>query len=301
MKKVFFALLGATAMTLIPTSVNAATQTNYDNGECIIVVNTNETANIGSTNCRIKVEQGGVLNINGAVIQKMTTFDGTDGNRMNDAAVLNLGGTVNMNSGKIYANYGYGIVNHNNGTVNVRGGIIHSVLHQAIHADNGTINISGGEVKGAIGGESAIQTYGTLNHTGGTINGKPAAQAVKASTSATNANEEITITVTTSEKPAATQANTTTPAKNTAKSTPVANTETTETKDEPIVEEKADEAMKVAAKVEPKAETEAEEEQTEEQTEAKANDINPVAVTIAAIATVLGGASAAIMINRLRH
>lgn len=300
MKKVIFALLGATAMALIPSSVNAMTQKNYDDGECVITVENNETANIGSTNCRIKVKQGGVLNINGATIQKLTTFNGVDDEvgKLNDAAILNLGGTVNVKNGLVYARYGYGIISHNGGTVNVSGGTVHSVLHQAIHSDSDTINISGGNVKGAIGGEEAVHTYGKLNITGGAINGTPVNQQAKA-------DETITITVTTSEKKTeAAPAQKAEPAKTVAKTTPIVKTPETDNKN---TEEKAeteastiDKTIKNEKKSDKKAETKEETTEADAETE-QTDDSNIMTIAITAIALAIGGAATAITINRLRH
>lgn len=318
MKKLIFALFGATAMALIPTGVNATTQKDYGNGECAIVVNAGETANIGSTNCRIL--NYGTLNINGATIQKLTTFDGVadDGiGRFYDAAILNRGGIVNMNGGTVYANYGYGIVNRDGGTVNVKGGTIHSILHQAIHSNSGNVNVYGGTLKGAIGGEQVIYTNGNVTICGGSFNGPKSNRGTAAETAncpkqvepvkaASSDAETFTITVTASikdDKKAETTASPKTTAKATTTTKKVATTQTAtsttpKAAEEKTVENKTETPKKTEQKEDKKADTEnAEKTEGEENTE----DNNMLVFAIAAIITVLGTATAAVVTSRIRH
>lgn len=310
MKKVIFALLGATAMTLIPTGVNATTQKDYGNGECAIVIGKTETVNISSTNCRIL--NRGTLNINGATINKLSEFNGIEGDgidKFGDAAILNDGGTINMNSGKVYADYGYGIINRG-GIVNVKGGTIHSILHQAIHSNSGKVNISSGTLKGAIGGEEVIYANSGLTICGGNFNSKRSNLGAEAETqncpkAAETETVKITVTASIKDNTPAKQQNTATSTKSTTTTKPVTTAKTNTTNPEPTTVAQATEEKKTEAKTDEKVvekkDEEVKAEEAKNETSENNEDNNTLIFAVAAIVAVLGVASTAIVINRIRR
>ena len=311
MKKVIFALLGATAMTLIPTGVNATTQKDYGNGECAIVIDRTETVNISSTNCRIL--NRGTLNINGATINKLSEFNGIEGDgigKFGDAAILNDGGTINMNSGKVYADYGYGIINRG-GIVNVKGGTIHSILHQAIHSNSGKVNISSGTLKGAIGGEEVIYANSGLTICGGNFNSKRSNLGAEAETqncpkAAEPETVKITVTASIKDNTPAKQQNTATSTKSTTSTKPVTTAKTNTTNNpKPTTVAQATEEKKTEVKTDEKVvekkDEEVKAEEAKNETSENNEDNNTLIFAVAAIVAVLGVASTAIVINRIRH
>lgn len=285
-KKYIFALLGALAMTFVPQSVNA------------------------TDGCNITVASGETKTIN---------YNVNDVNNYSDDCHITNHGTLNIAGGSIYAKYGYAI-NNRGGIVNITDGSITSALHQAIWSYGGTVTVKGGTLESANGYEENIYfaANGNLNLCGnysydGAANvtnvcPKPAqAPAKTPSASTQSASETITITVTSSEKKTETPKTTvqnTAKTQSVAKSQPVTNTT-------PKVEEKAEAKAetKTEPKTETKTETKAEEKPatTEVKTELpsagkdeKAESDNTIAIVIAATIAVLGSASAAILINRLR-
>ncbi len=280
-KKYIFALLGALAMTFIPQSVNAT-------DSCNITVASGETKTIS-------------YNVNAT-------------NNSNDCHIANYG-TLNIAGGSIYADYGYAI-NNRGGIVNITGGSITSALHQAIWSNGGTVTVKGGTLKSAGGYEENIYfaANGNLNLCGnysydGAANvtnvcPKPAqAPAKTPSASTQSTSETITITITSSEKKTETPKTT---VQNTAKTQSVAKSQPV-TSTAPKIEEKTE--VKAETETETKTETKAEEKSatTEAKTELpsagkdeKAESNNTIAIVIAATIAVLGSASAAILINRLR-
>lgn len=297
-------------MTLIPTGVNATTQKDYGNGECVIVIGKTETVNINSTNCRIL--NRGTLNINGATINKLSEFNGIEGDdigKFGDAAILNDGGTINMNSGKVYAGYGYGIINRG-GIVNVKGGTIHSILHQAIHSNSGKVNISSGTLKGAIGGEEVVYANSGLTICGGNFNSKRSNLGTEAETqncpkAAETETVKITVTASIKDNTPAKQQNTATSTKSTTSTKPVTTAKTNTTNPEPTTVAQATEEKKTEVKTDEKVvekkDEEVKAEEAKNETSENNEDNNTLIFAVAAIVAVLGVASTAIVINRVRR
>ena len=292
MKKLVFALIGALAMASIPLNVNAA-------DECVIRVNSGETKTINYNANGCRVENYGTLNVvNGANISKYT---------QNSYAAIDNYGTLNVSGGTIYADYGYTIMNHA-GNVNISGGTIHSILHQAVWSKAGTnTKVTGGTLKGAIGGEEVVYSNGNLTICGGNFNGPRSNRGTAAETAncpkpaepaKTNTEpEKHTITVTVSVKKnettnaAATKAvATTTKATNKTVATQTQATTTTQKAEDKPAEKKEATPKKTETE---KTEKDNDDKQTE--------DNNLFVFAIAAIITVFGTATAAIVTSRIRH
>ena len=277
MKKYIFALLGALAMAFVPQSANAT-------DSCDITIASGETKTISH-------------NVNVA-------------NNSNDCHITNYG-TLNIAGGSIYADYGYA-VNNRGGIVNITGGTVTSALHQAIWSNGGTVTVKSSTLKSAGGHEENIYfaANGDLNLCGnysydGAANvtnvcPKPAqAPAKTPSASTQSTSETITITITSSEKKTETPKTT---VQNTAKTQSV-------TKSQPVTNTTPKMEEKTEVKAETKTETKTEEKPatTEAKTELpsagkdeKAESNNTIAIVIAATIAVLGSASTAFLINRLR-
>lgn len=291
MKKNIFALLGAVAIASIPLNASAT-----DN--CAIVVNSGETQTINyATSCR--VENHGTLNItSGANITKYA---------QDSYSAIDNYGTLNISGGLIYADQGYAVRNHG-GYINMYGGTVNSALHQAIWVTSGSVKVTGGSLKSAGGYEENIYTTGNLTVCGTNYSHNPEAQVndicKKAATkpaptqpSSSQNSETITITVISRDKNegASSTPTTTKPAQSTAKSeTSAQNTPAT-------IEEKQEAKTETATKksAEEKAENESETNLPTAGSE-KQNDDNIFAIIIAATIAVLGTASTAILVNRLR-
>ena len=275
MKKYIFALLGTLAMAFIPTNVNAASS-------CDITVASGETKTID-------------YYISSASDRK-------------DCHITNFG-TLNITAGtSIYADTGYAI-NNRSGIVNMTGGIVSSALHQAIWSNGGTVTIKGGTLESANGHEENIYfaSAGSLNLCGnysydGAANvtnvcPKPAPAKTQSAASTSN-KETVTITIATSEKKTETPKTTvqsTSKTQSVAKSQPVTNaTPKIEEKTEAKTEEKPAATETDSAKAEAKTEL------PSAGKDEKAESNNTIAIIIAATIAVLGSASAAMLINRLR-
>ena len=291
MKKVFFALLGALAMTLIPQSVNAT-------DECLITINRGETKTINyATNCRI--DNYGSLNVtSGANIAKYTQ----------DAfAAIENYGTLTISGGSVYADYGYAIRNRG-GYINMYGGTVNSALHEAIWVSAGTTKVTGGTLKSAGGYEKNIYTLGKLitcgnaytYNSGAVIDNSSCPQSKPSSNTASEKKTEtITITVKSSSQKSATNSTTTTKSVNSA---PAENKTEQKAEEQPVAETPAETEKQPDNKTQ-----ELVNESTNEPTlptagtDAPAEEKNNTfAVIVAATVAVIGSASAAILINRIR-
>ena len=282
MKKVIFALLGAVALAFIPLNVSAA-----DRSCEITVSGGNRTINYdlnaayGSNDCHVYVERGATL--------------------------------IVENGGKIYANSDYAIWNKG-GIVIVRGGLtsVRSALHPAIWSNGGTVQVYSGSLSSAGGYEENITftQSGTLTNCGSysydTINGaqvnidnsscpasKPApapAAEPKPAEPVKSSSEKVTVTIISREKTE--QKTTSAPAPQTTQKTETVAETPAETKEEIKTETPA------KAETEGKVETAAKEEKLPEAGEGSEN--NELAIIIAATIAVLGSATTAVFVNRLR-
>ena len=117
----------------------------------------------------IRVEGSGIFTLDGAIID--TALENPVSNGQFAVGVFS-GGTVNINSGSIkagwYAISGNGNDKDSESVININGGELISTADFAIyHPQNGSLNISGGTVNGAAGALSVNR--GTLNITGGKL------------------------------------------------------------------------------------------------------------------------------------
>lgn len=299
-KKVIYALLGATAIALIPLNANAASEIDsceiVNNGVMTINYDVN-AKNDKADSCHI-VNNGTLTIASGANIYK---------NTRNQYAPIDNYGTLNITGGTITANRGSSAVYNHSGNANISGGTVRSVLHQAVMADTNTsTKITGGQLIGAIGGEETVYTTGNLTYCNGegkyneeakvdnsTCPAKPAASTKK---------ETITITINTSKKTTSTpvkqQPVTTT--KNTATKTTSAKTETIatvtpETKAEEKPEtKKVETTPKTTKKTAQKKEAKNENQEIEE-----ANDVT--AAVLATAAAIIIGSASIVAIATKRH
>ncbi len=304
MKKYIIALIGALAAASLPLNAHAT-----DN--CVIKVNSGESQTINyATECR--VENYGVLNVtSGANITK---------NTQDAYAAIENYGTLNIGGGSIYADYGYAVRNRG-GYINMYGGTVNSALHQAIWVTSGTVKVTGGTLKSAGGYEENIYTTGKLITCNDSYTRnpeaqvdssscpKPVAQAAPkaAAPAASNKSETITITINSTEKKTTTTTttpNTTAPVSTvTTNVKPVAAKEETKTEailatakiETPIAEEDIKEAPETVAKVDEKTVKESVEEEVEEE-----KTDHTLGIIISATIAVLGSASVALLLNRLR-
>jgi len=283
-KKVIFALLGAVAMAFIPLNVSAADRSceiTVSGGTKTINYDLNDA--YGSNDCHVHVERGATL--------------------------------IVENGGKIYADSDYAIQNKG-GIVIVRGSLtsVRFALHPAIWSNGGTVQVFGGTLSSAGGHEENITftQSGTLTNCGSysydTINGaqvnidnsscpasKPApaptpAAEPKPAEPAKSSSEKITITIISREKTE--QKTTSAPAPQTTQKTETVTNTPVETKEEAKTETPA------KAETEEKVETAAKEEKLPEAGQADSD--NSIAIIIAATIAVLGAASTAVFVNRLR-
>jgi hypothetical protein len=318
-KKYIFALIGALGLAFVPLNANAVAQKTDANGNCYIQVNSGEYATINyNTNGCYVVNNGNLTIANGAKIVKKISGD--------NHGVIDNYGTLTISGGYLEAYYGYGIF-HNAGKLTISDGTINAPLHQVIWAKAGTnTRITGGSFRSAIGGEEAIYTKGTLAICSGNFNasnrsnlgkvaetaGCPTSKPTQAKV-ASASSETITITIESSTKKTNTaKATTSKPVvKTTVNNAPKRSTVKPVTK--PAAKQEVEKSIKAddeknetSAKTndEPKKASTKAETQTETKTETlpeagKSN--NAFAIAIAATITVLGSASAGILISRIRR
>lgn len=255
--------------------------------------------------CEITVSSG----------SKTINYDLNDAYGSNDCHVyVERDATLTVeNGGKIYANSDYAIWNKG-GIVIVRGGLtsVRSALHPAIWSNGGTVQVYGGTLSSAGGYEENITftQSGTLTNCGSysydTINGaqvnidnsscpasKPApapAAEPKPAEPAKSSSEKVTVTIISREKTE--QKTTPAPAPQTTQKTETVAETPAETKEEIKTE------TPTKAETEEKAETAAKEEKLPEAGEGSEN--NELAIIIAATIAVLGSATTAVFVNRLR-
>lgn len=104
-------------------------------------------------------ENPGVLNLDNVLIYGNNAYMGA-------GAIHNVGGIVNINSGRIYDNHAlFGGAIRNQGTINLNGGIIEDNSAQdggGIMNWGGTVNLNGGTISGnyAYGSGGGIHNYG---------------------------------------------------------------------------------------------------------------------------------------------
>ena len=290
MKKYIFALLCALAMTLIPQSVNAA------------------------SDCDITVASGETKTINYYISSR---------DDRKDCHITNYGTLYIKGNASIYADSGYAI-NNQGGTVYIQGGTVISALYGAVWSNNGAIvitgnaalsNANGYEEHVAFAGESAKYEACTKNYTYDDSAAKevkvtntcqaPAKAPAKSQTSAPAENKEtITITITTRKQTGSQNTNT---QNTTTKSTPKTSAPSQSTKQSQPAAVKTPTEAKTEEKVETKVEVKTEEKVKEAKNEEvlpeageSENSDNILAVIIAATIAVLGTASTAILVNRLR-
>lgn len=124
-----------------------------------------------SINC---ANGSGIRVINGA----QATMNGGSVNAQNGVFIANQGSAFTMNDGQItgsqYGIVGNGLSQNAGTTINIKGGSVSSSVYIAIfHPQAGTLNVTGGSVQGPLGG-IGIKS-GTLNISGGTIAGTSSA------------------------------------------------------------------------------------------------------------------------------
>lgn len=298
MKKYIFALICALCLITLPQNVNATTQTGpADN--CVITVASNEKYTINEkTDCRI--ENNGTLTVqSGTYIKKMAH---------DDNGVINNHGTVNIYGGYLEAYYGMTIVNW--GTVNVYGGTLYAPLHQAVWGKPGSsTNIYGGDLITALGNEQAIYTRGSLTICGGKFNTTVRSNLSEAVVTEKCQKSEPAqpTTPTTNTQPATSQStsqSTATTKKQTAQANTIATTETkTEPKEEPVTQSETIAISTPSTKTETKNDEVQTETDAENLPEAGASEAENrvIPILIATAIAVIGGASAAILLTKLRH
>lgn len=120
-----------------------------------------------SINC---ANGSGIRVINGA----QATMNGGSVNAQNGVFIANQGSAFTMNDGQITGSQ-FGIVGNGQSqyagtTINIKGGSVSSATYNAIyHPQAGTLNVTGGSVQGPLGG-IGIKS-GTLNISGGSVAG----------------------------------------------------------------------------------------------------------------------------------
>lgn len=297
MKKCIFALLCVAFIASIPSNASATTtpqcEINVANNTTKTISN-NLNAATGSNNCHVVVEEKGTLIVTGAI------------SAYNDYAINNRGGTVVINGGSVKSEV-HNAIWSKGGIVTVKSDATLSSANgyeeNITFADDGTLNICGN------------YSYSTINNANVTVNNlcpapakAPAKTPTKAQTTtpSSESKETITITITTRKKTNTHNTNT----QNTAtKSTPKSSASapsTRQTQSTPTNTEKSSEAAipaetKIEKKVEAKTKTKTQKTADEETLpEAGNNNNNTFAIIIAATIAVLGSATTAILINRLR-
>lgn len=293
MKKCIFALLCVAFMASVPSNASATTtpqcEINVANNTTKTISN-NLNAATGSNNCHVVVEEKGTLIVTGAI------------SAYNDYAINNRGGTVVINGGSVKSEV-HNAIWSKGGIVTVKSDATLSSANgyeeNITFADDGTLNICGN------------YSYSTINNANVTVNNlcpAPAKTPTKPQTTtpSSESKETITITITTREKTNTHNTNTQNTATKSAPKSSVSAPSTRQTQSTPTSTEKSSELVtpaetKIEKKVETKTKTKAQKAADEETLPVAGNDNdNTFAIIIAATIAVLGSATTAILINRLR-